>query len=288
MPERQRIVPILTGGGTRLPAHVGVIQALEDLDLSYKHIVGVSGGSIVAALRARGKSITEIKQMAMEIDFRQFRDFSLYQLLFHGGLSSGDHFEKWMDNQLEGATFADLELDLHVVATDVRSGKPVIFDRQHNADLPVSSAVRFSMGIPLLFSFKEHGKHLLVDGSILAEEALRQRWDSEAFPVICFRLRGNPNGQDRAESRWFPLPDYLVMLVRAFMTTISREFVNDANWNSTVVIDAGGSSPTDFTADSETKLDLFNRGYHTTKAFLPVKLDREVRDKNFLSADAVT
>ncbi|MCP4995746.1 MAG: patatin-like phospholipase family protein [Gammaproteobacteria bacterium] len=273
MSENRRIVPILAGGGTRLPAHVGVIQALEDLNLSYQHIVGVSGGSIVSALRAYGKSVAEIKEMAMEIDFRQFRGFSLYQLMFHGGLSSGDHFERWMDNELDGATFSDLQLDLHVVATDVRTGKPVIFDREHTPDLPVSTAVRFSMGIPLLFSFKKYKHHLLVDGSILAEEALRQEWDREGAPVFCFRLRGNSNGQYRRESRWFPLPDYLVMLVRAFMTTISREFVNDANWNSTVVIDTGEYSPTDFTANSGTKLALFECGYQTTREFLPLKLE---------------
>nr|WP_206171836.1 patatin-like phospholipase family protein [Thiorhodococcus mannitoliphagus] len=40
-----RVVPILAGGGTRLPVHVGVLKALEDLGVVTEHIVGVSGGA---------------------------------------------------------------------------------------------------------------------------------------------------------------------------------------------------------------------------------------------------
>ena len=44
------IVPILAGGGTRLPAHIGVLQALDDLRIDFTHLVGVSGGSIICLL----------------------------------------------------------------------------------------------------------------------------------------------------------------------------------------------------------------------------------------------
>ncbi len=51
-PLTQRIVPVLAGGGTRLPAHVGVLTALQDMGIEYRHLVGVSGGSVVASLAA--------------------------------------------------------------------------------------------------------------------------------------------------------------------------------------------------------------------------------------------
>ena len=59
------IVPILAGGGTRLPAHIGVLQALEDLHIDFSHIVGVSGGSIIASFYAAGLSIPEMKHIAL-------------------------------------------------------------------------------------------------------------------------------------------------------------------------------------------------------------------------------
>ena len=38
------IVPILSGGGTRLSAHIGILKALKDLNVEIKTLVGVSGG----------------------------------------------------------------------------------------------------------------------------------------------------------------------------------------------------------------------------------------------------
>lgn len=50
---RHLITPILAGSGARLPAHVGVLQALKELGYGYRHLVGVSGGSVIAALAAK-------------------------------------------------------------------------------------------------------------------------------------------------------------------------------------------------------------------------------------------
>ncbi|MEC8428838.1 MAG: patatin-like phospholipase family protein, partial [Pseudomonadota bacterium] len=77
MAEQFHVVPILSGGGTRLLAHIGILQALQELDISFDHLVGVSGGSVVTSLYASGMSLEEIRGLAMETDFSQFRDVSL-------------------------------------------------------------------------------------------------------------------------------------------------------------------------------------------------------------------
>jgi NTE family protein len=53
---------------------------------------------------------------------------SLYKFIKDGGLSVRDIFENWVDKQLQGKTFSELNKCLHVVMTDVKSGKPVIFN----------------------------------------------------------------------------------------------------------------------------------------------------------------
>lgn len=45
-----QIVPIFSGGGTRLSAHIGIIKALHDMKIGFDTLVGVSGGSIIASL----------------------------------------------------------------------------------------------------------------------------------------------------------------------------------------------------------------------------------------------
>ena len=268
-----KIVPIFAGGGTRLPAHVGVLQALDEFNITFDDIVGVSGGSIISSLYASGLSIAEIKHIALNTNYNQFREFSLFKLIRNGGLSSGDIFERWIDRLLHGKTFAQLDKNLHIVATDVKKARPVIFDKQHTPNVKVSLAVRFSMSIPLVFSFKKFGKHLMVDGSILSEDALHRDWANDGTPVLCFRLRGEHEYDEIKTSGFFPIVNYITLLIRTFMTTISREYVNDAFWHNTIVINTGESSAVDFTMDMAGKEALFQTGYQTAKEVVPIKVN---------------
>jgi len=266
-----KLVPIFAGGGTRLPAHLGILKALDDLDIQFTDLVGVSGGSIVASFHAAGLSLAESKKIAFETDYNKFREFSLFKLIRHGGLSSGNIFENWVDQQLKGKTFSQLEKKLHIVATDVRSGKAVIFNQENTPDMKVSAAVRFSMSIPLVFSFKPFGKHLMVDGSILSEDALHRNWAKDGTPVMCFRLRGEYEYDELKTNTWFPIVNYITLLIRTFMTTISREYINDAFWHNTIVINTGDCSAVDFTMTDEQKSTLFDIGYQTALEIVPIK-----------------
>ena len=273
----QRIVPVLAGGGTRLAAHVGVLTALADMDIGYDHIVGVSGGSTVASLVATGMAMEDIKVILRDVNFAHYRGYSLVNLVRHGGLSTGKRFEQWMDHQLGGARFRDLEKNLHVVATDVRSGQAVVFNRDNNPDLPVARAVLYSISIPLIFPFHHHGDHVLVDGSILAEDSLFRDWAGDLTPVVCFRLRDKRIAAAHPARKILPVADYLFMLVRTFMSTISREYLSEALWLNTVLIETEGMSPLEFHMTQEQKQSLYDLGYATTRQFLPLKLAQAAR-----------
>ena len=272
---KKTVVPIFAGGGTRLPAHVGILHALQDFDVEFNHIVGVSGGSIVSSLFAAGMTPAEIKEIALNTNYNDFREFSLLKLIRNGGLSSGDRFEKWMDDLLGGKTFAELDYNLHIVATDVATGAPVIFDKENTPDVKVSLAVRFSMSIPLVFSFKTFGDHVMVDGSILSEDAVHRDWAKDGTPVLCFRLKGDHETNEVKIKGWFPIYKYLTLLVRTFMTTISGEYINDAFWHNTVVVNIGNYSAVDFSMTQEQKLALFDIGFKTAEHVLPMKLGKK-------------
>lgn len=269
----RRIVPVFAGGGTRLPAHVGVLAALADMGLEYDHLVGVSGGGVVASLAAAGHGVEHMKTLFREVDFSQFRGMSLANLLLHGGLSNGKRFLRWLDGELDGVRFRDLDVDLHIVATDVRAGRPVIFDKANSPDLEVARAVMFSISIPLVFPFHHYGEHILVDGSILAEDSLFQDWAGDNTPVMCFRMRDDKGTANHPSRRILPVADYMFMLMRTFMTTLSREHLTDTLWHNTVVIRTDGLSPLEFHMTPEQKTRLFQAGYDTTRQYLPRKLE---------------
>ncbi len=265
-------VPIFAGGGTRLSAHIGILHALETLGVKFDHLVGVSGGSIIGALYAAGFSLSEIKQLALKTNFSKFKGYSIVQLLKAGGLSTGAAFEQWVEGLLDGRRFKDLSRNLHIVATDVMTGSPVIFNKTLTPDLKVSKAVRYSMSIPLLFTFNQYNKHILVDGSILAEDALHRDWSGCGTPVICFRMRSVELSNNVSVEGLFPLKSYLTLLIRTFMNTISREYINDKFWDHTVVVNTGAISPVEFNLSDGDKEQLFLQGYNTAMEVIPIKV----------------
>ena len=275
-------VPIFAGGGTRLSAHIGILHALETLGVKFDHLVGVSGGSIIGALYAAGFSLADIKQLALKTNFSKFKGYSIVQLLKAGGLSTGAAFEQWVEGLLDGRRFKDLSRNLHIVATDVMTGSPVVFNKTLTPDLKVSKAVRYSMSIPLLFTFNQYNKHILVDGSILAEDALHRDWSGCGTPVICFRMRSVELSNNVSVEGLFPLKSYLTLLIRTFMNTISREYINDKFWDHTVVVNTGAISPVEFNLSDGDKEQLFLQGYNTAMEVIPLKVfaAKDVADKH--------
>jgi NTE family protein len=267
-----KIVPIFSGGGTRLSAHIGILNAIKDLNIDFDHIVGVSGGSIVCSLYCAGMSIKDISNLAEETDFRKFKGFSLLRLFTQGGLSSGNTFEAWMDHHLNGKTFAQIDKNLSILATDVNGGGPVIFNKENCPDMKISLAVRYSMSIPLLFSFKSYRHHILVDGAILSEDALHQDWAKDGTDVICFRLKSEQLEIQEFKKSWVPIAQYLNMLIRTFMTALSREYVHEQFWQNTIVVNTENFSSVDFNLSVQQKQSLYKMGYDTAFEFLPQRL----------------
>ncbi|MAD74828.1 MAG: phospholipase [Rheinheimera sp.] len=268
----KEIVPILSGGGTRLSCYIGILEALQQQGLTFRHIVGVSGGSIVAALFAAGWNLQQMHELALKTDFKQFRGLSITKLVRLGGLSDGNAFETWLDKILEGRRFVDLQLDLHVLATDIQGGGPVIFNRQLTPDVKVSQAIRFSMSIPLFFSFKRFKHHVMTDGVILSEDALHRDWSGQGLPVVCFRLKSEASYKPIATSRYFPVLSYIYMLIQTFMNAISREYVHAEYWHNTIVVNTGVISSVNFDMTLQQKQWLYDIGYQTANDIVPVKL----------------
>lgn len=264
-----QIVPIFSGGGTKLSAHIGILDAIHTLGIDFQHIVGVSGGSIVASLYSSGMPLEEIRQLAIDTNFKKFRGFSLITLILHGGLSSGDAFERWIDEKLEGKSFNQIDKDLHILATDVNGGGPIVFNKQTSPELKISKAVRFSMSIPLFFSFQSYKEHILVDGAILSEDALFKDWAGDGTEVICFRLKSDHITDKNFKKSWLPLKQYVMMLIRTFMTAMSREYVHDNYWKNTIIVNTGKLSPVDFNITIEEKEALYKIGYQTALEFIP-------------------
>ncbi len=148
----------LGGGGARGAAHIGAVAALAELGIRPSLITGTSVGGLVGALMAAGFTPEQMLEFMQKINVG-----SVYAL--PGGspsLSSNSKLEKLLREMLEERTFADLNIPLAVVTTDLVTRKEVVLDEGD-----VVTAILATTSLPILFPPIKVGEMQLIDGGLL-------------------------------------------------------------------------------------------------------------------------
>jgi NTE family protein len=188
---RPRIGLVLSGGGARGAAHIGVLKVLDELRIPIDAIAGTSMGAVVGGLYASGLSAREIEQIIhslnwqdafrdrpprTDLTFRRKQEDQNFLVRLPLGLRSGKFLlpKGLIQGQKLNATlrrltlpvsgierFDDLPVAFRAVATDLETGDAVIMSE---GDL--TSAMRASLSAPGVFAPVERGGRLLVDGGL--------------------------------------------------------------------------------------------------------------------------
>lgn len=149
----------LGSGGFRGPAHVGIIKSLTKHGFKISYLSGASIGALVAAHYALYESVEELEKEFLS-DWKEKLPL-VTDISASGGLLSGKKVEKYFKKVLDNKSFSDTQIPLKIVATDLISGKPVIFNKGE-----LSEAVRASSSIPLTFKPASSRGMLLIDGGV--------------------------------------------------------------------------------------------------------------------------
>ncbi|HEY6952410.1 MAG TPA: patatin-like phospholipase family protein, partial [Bacteroidota bacterium] len=193
--KRPSVALVLSGGGARGIAAIGVLQSLEEHHIPVDLVVGTSMGSIVGGLYASGDTPTELRRLVdttvwedvisysdeserrdLFLDQKAREERSFLTVRFRGlepiipsAFSTGQRLTNLL-NLLSLQTlyhpdpsFDDLEIPFRAVSTDLVSGKQIVLDK---GDL--SEAMRASMTVPLLFTPVNKDSMQLVDGGLIA------------------------------------------------------------------------------------------------------------------------
>jgi len=148
---------VLSGGGARGFAHLGVLQALEENGLKPDLISGVSAGAIVGAFYADGYLPYKILEM-----FVEKKIFSLVKLTFSTeGFLKMTGLKELIKDYLRAATFEDLKIPLIIAATNMTKGEMVYFKQGRLFDKIIASA-----SIPILFEPYKIDGDVYVDGGV--------------------------------------------------------------------------------------------------------------------------
>jgi NTE family protein len=172
--ERRPVIGVaLGGGGARGFAHVGVLRVLEQEKIPIDLVLGSSVGSLIGALYADSGSVLDAEFRAVEVTRDDLFDFGALALL-SGGLARGEGIVSYLDRRLKHATFETMPVRFGAVATELRTGRTVVFERGS-----VGEAVRASCAIPGVFVPVAIDGELYVDGGV-----------SDPVPADAARARG--------------------------------------------------------------------------------------------------
>lgn len=148
----------LGGGGVLGAAHIGVLRAFEELDVSIHYIAGTSIGALISAFYAFGKNWQDIKSITKDLNWLNASEISLSQF----GILTNKKLGDLIEETLGEVNFDQAEIPLAMVATDIYNGDKVILKKGS-----VSKAVMASTCVPGIFNPIELGDRLLVDGGIV-------------------------------------------------------------------------------------------------------------------------
>jgi NTE family protein len=196
---------VLEGGGVKGIGLVGALVALSDAGYELNRVSGTSAGAVVGSLAAAGLTGTDLRRVALSLDYGKFKDPVPIEriplagkglaLLQGNGIYHGDYAHEWVRDALAALdvhTFADLKIDddslpperrykLVVTVSDLTLGQLVRLPWDYRSvygldpdTMPVADAVRASMSIPFFFSpvtltnARTNVTSTLVDGGLLS------------------------------------------------------------------------------------------------------------------------
>lgn len=166
---QEKIAVVLSGGGNRGAAQVGMLRALVEAGIRPDVVVGTSVGSLNGAAlahRPTPEGIDELEEVWLGLSReRLFADGRLtraWRLASRASHLWGNEGLAALIDTFGVAEFSELAVPLRVVATDLATGEEAVFTSG-----PLKPALLASCALPGLYAPVKHDRRLLVDGGVV-------------------------------------------------------------------------------------------------------------------------
>ena len=283
---RPKIGLVLSGGGARGIAQIGVLQELESAGIGIDFIAATSIGSVVGGLYAAGWTPAELESLAVSthwddiltladnierenlfVDQKQARDRSFLVVRFDGlspvlppAVSSGQRFTDLLSTLVLQAPyhanpdFDALKIPFRAVATDLVSGTRVVLSSGS-----LGEAIRAAATVPLLFNPIERDGMRLVDGGLISNVPVDVARGAGCDIVVAVNSTSRLRTSDEMEAPW----ETADQIMGIMMQSSNAEQLGDADL--VVTPEIGAHLSTDFTG-----LDtLIERGRAAGREMIP-------------------
>lgn len=236
---RPHIGLVLSGGGARGYAHLGVLKALEQMHIPIDYVAATSMGAVVGGLYASGLSAEELERRLIqtnlsdiafdrneraELSQSQREDEFQYpiglsagygdsKLKLPAGLVQGNNLltllQNWTPQLPANISFDKLPTPFRAVATDLGSGAEVVLTQ---GSLP--RAIRASMAVPGLFAPLRLNGRTLVDGGVVTNLPVKLARDMGADIIIAVNIATDLQDPSTLESPTAVAQQMVTILIR--------------------------------------------------------------------------
>ncbi len=271
--SRPRIGLVLSGGGARGIAHIGVLKVLEEMKVPVDIIAGTSMGSIVGGLYAAGFSPAEMEKLVTSVEwnkafrdkpppeeqpFRRKQDTQQYQIDFELGFKEGKFaiplglvqgqglnyiLNMALIQQAKVKDFDLLKVPFRAVAADIETGEAVVIGK---GDL--ATALRASMSIPGVFAPVEMDGKMLVDGGIANNLPMDVARQMGADVLICVDIGTPLRYRDKIQSATGITAQVMTILIQR---NVAAQLETLREGDILIKPELGDAGTTDFTRAPE-------------------------------------
>ncbi len=230
IPVRQpKVALVLSGGGARGLAQIGMMKALEEKNIPINYIVGTSMGSILGGLYSAGYSVDELDSIVkimpwndllsfggesdrrdLFVDQKITEDKAIFALRLEGlkfllptSIKSGQKLSNYLNLLVLNAPihannkFDELLYDYKAVCTDLISGNIVVLEKGS-----LSQAMRASSSFTPVISPVKLDSHLLIDGGLVANVPVQLAKDLGSDFILAFNTTSPLNTEEELTYPW--------------------------------------------------------------------------------------
>ena len=241
---------VLSGGGARGFAHIGILKALDEMGVHFSVVSGTSSGAIVGSLYAYGYSPDEIFFMIKSLSiFKSVRPAWTW-----AGLLRMDGLQRLLLSHMPENSFEKLKLPLTIAATEIRKGRIEYFSSGE-----LIPAILSSCSIPAVFNPMTFNGGLYVDGGLFDNLPVRPIRDK------CDRIVGLHCNHITPE---FDPNSLRTVIERSLLMAINANTQNSKGMCDVFIEPPNLSKFGSF--DFSKAQEIFNLGYKFTKSnFMP-------------------
>ena len=213
--KRPKIGLALGSGSAKGLAHIGVIKILEENNIPIDFIVGSSMGAMVGGFYAATKDIKKVENIALTTSWHQI--LSLIDPSFSQGLVSGEKVKSFIEGYVHRKRIEDCKVPFAAVATNLKTGEIAILNKGK-----MTSAIRASISIPLVFKPVKIGNKMLVDGGLSVPVPTEIVRNMGADIVIAVNLDKHYYDEERKPG-WYDIANDSLNILRHHLSRLNTK-----------------------------------------------------------------